>query len=861
MAGLFQYSLFSFYAPHFSMGLQGDLRREMKALLRVFLVICFANFDVTTRAYKINKSQVTWEQAKELCQKSGSILAVVDSQDKIEELSNKLSFLGYKSAKHKFWIGLRTNTSIGQFVWSTGKIAQASFINSACGINSGHIKSGQERCYLFKNQDSPPSCFQQTQCSKTDYFICQSLSYAELLSNLSTSDNRITASSITSVESLTVTSKKSSISLTANIPGQRSTRSLAEESSATSQLTKPTSSKSTATSVVHFYPTASVSISLEAAITPDKRQNMRTSVTSHSKVSRTLNGQSSPSMTTYASSSISADAGVEDSEQLENPISAFINFVGSLNPKDNQALELLTDKFGDLVISLKANASKDIEDNVIESAQAIEDFAFKYAILNLNASKNQERKKNQDIVIQLSLLPKGHAQNFTFLEDNGAARITLPSYLFRNQDTIVFNALYMDLHEYVARSNPRKSIIGSRILGTSIKPSQRTVFEENVTIVLQTITENHQNAEQECAFWKWNHLHPENGAWSSEGCWLLNAQENFTVCTCNHLTNFAILMNTKKQKVPQKHKLPLSYITYVGLGLSLLGETITILAYLLLLWSKHNQQSHVHINLVTTLAMAQVFFLAGIKSTQDQDFCTTVAALIHYFYLSSFCWMLIEGVMLYLLIIEVYNVAVKLRYCYLSAYGFPGLVVTVTLLTAHVTEEDGIYQYRSREWCWLSGRKHYIWSFVAPVILVTGINVVVFCAVVKEMLSMTSVKSTRLNALKTTIKACVVLFPLLGITWLFGLLSLSQAGVVTQYLFTIFNSIQGLLIFLLHCARNSEVRSAWNEKLQFLKKRAWTLVGMQNSSPSNTNDVRSSRPERSEMELHRKFNKISPVEG
>ena len=52
-----------------------------------------------------------------------------------------------------------------------------------------------------------------------------------------------------------------------------------------------------------------------------------------------------------------------------------------------------------------------------------------------------------------------------------------------------------------------------------------------------------------------------------------------------------------------------------------------------------------------------------------QAFCTTVAALIHYFYLSSFSWMLIEGVMLYLLIIEVYNVAVKLRYCYLSAYG------------------------------------------------------------------------------------------------------------------------------------------------------------------------------------------------
>ena len=147
----------------------------------------------------------------------------------------------------------------------------------------------------------------------------------ELLSSLSTSDNRDSASSITSVETLTVNSKKSTISLIADIPGQRSSRSLGEEFSTTSQLTKATSSKSTATNVVHVYPTASVSISLEASITPDKGQNIRTSVISHSTVSRTLNGQSSATMTTYASSSISAVAGVEDSKQLENPVS-FLQF-------------------------------------------------------------------------------------------------------------------------------------------------------------------------------------------------------------------------------------------------------------------------------------------------------------------------------------------------------------------------------------------------------------------------------------------------------------------------------------------------------------------------------------------------------
>ena len=32
-----------------------------------------------------------------------------------------------------------------------------------------------------------------------------------------------------------------------------------------------------------------------------------------------------------------------------------------------------------------------------------------------------------------------------------------------------------------------------------------------------------------------------------------------------------------------------------------------------------------------------------------QWLCTTVAALLHYFFLAVFCWMLCEGVMLYLL--------------------------------------------------------------------------------------------------------------------------------------------------------------------------------------------------------------------
>ena len=55
------------------------------------------------------------------------------------------------------------------------------------------------------------------------------------------------------------------------------------------------------------------------------------------------------------------------------------------------------------------------------------------------------------------------------------------------------------------------------------------------------------------------------------------------------------------------------------------------------------------------------------------------------------------------------------------------------------------------------------------------------------------------------IKAVVILLPLLGLTWTFGLLFINNSTTVFAWLFTIFNSLQGLLIFYFHVLRNVEV--------------------------------------------------------
>ena len=65
---------------------------------------------------------------------------------------------------------------------------------------------------------------------------------------------------------------------------------------------------------------------------------------------------------------------------------------------------------------------------------------------------------------------------------------------------------------------------------------------------------------------------------------------------------------------------------------------------------------------------------------------------------------------------------------------------------------------------------------------------------VLEILRMQADRTSELEKIRQGVKACVVLFPLLGITWVFGVLSVTIAGLVFQYIFTIFNSSQVFII-------------------------------------------------------------------
>ncbi len=69
-------------------------------------------------------------------------------------------------------------------------------------------------------------------------------------------------------------------------------------------------------------------------------------------------------------------------------------------------------------------------------------------------------------------------------------------------------------------------------------------------------------------------------------------------------------------------------------------------------------RNYIHINLCVSLILAQLMFVSGVTPHGGDGVvdpgCRTVAVLMHYLFLVSFMWMLMEGVVLYVALVKVF---------------------------------------------------------------------------------------------------------------------------------------------------------------------------------------------------------------
>ncbi|XP_059197848.1 adhesion G protein-coupled receptor L2 isoform X7 [Centropristis striata] len=387
---------------------------------------------------------------------------------------------------------------------------------------------------------------------------------------------------------------------------------------------------------------------------------------------------------------------------------------------------------------------------------------------------------------------------------NGVAKLVFVLYKNLSQFLSAENATIKMANEAYGRNV--SVAVNSDIIAASINKESSRVFINDPVIFTLKHNDMKHYFNPNCSFWNYSER-SMMGYWSTQGCKLLDSNETHTTCSCSHLTNFAILMAHREISIRGQPDLILSVITRVGIVVSLVCLAISIFTFCFFRGLQSDRNT-IHKNLCINLFIAELIFLIGIDMTEPRIGCAIIAGILHFFFLASFSWMCLEGVQLYLMLVEVFESEYsRKKYYYVSGYLFPAIVVGVSAAIDYRS-------YGTEKACWLSVDNHFIWSFIGPVTFIIMLNLIFLVITMYKMVKhSTTLKpdSSRLENIKSWVMGAFALLFLLGLTWSFGLFFINEASIVMAYLFTIFNAFQGMFIFIFHCLLQKKVRKEYSK--------------------------------------------------
>ncbi|KAI5091997.1 adhesion G-protein coupled receptor G2, partial [Silurus meridionalis] len=402
-----------------------------------------------------------------------------------------------------------------------------------------------------------------------------------------------------------------------------------------------------------------------------------------------------------------------------------------------------------------------------------------------------------------------------------------------------------------------KQQLNSLILGTSVANLSIRDLKENVQFSLMNTSAIEGNLT--CVFWDFNQ-NGGAGGWNKSGCFLLNSTDTEMKCSCNHLTSFAVLMDISRGGITDKlQDTILTFITYIGCGISAIFLAITLLTYLAFDKIRRDIPSKILIQLCLALFLLNMVFLVDAwlaLYTEAVGLCISTAFFLHYFLLASFTWMGLESLHLYLSIVKVFKNFVShymLKFS-LAGWGIP-LIVVIIVISVDKNNYGlvtyGKYTNGTGDFCWLNNDIAYYVSVVAYFCVIFVVNMIMFVVVMVQLrrIKRQNPQNNQYRKGLQDLRSIAGLVVLLGLTWGFAFFAWGPVNLAFMYLFTIFNSFQGLFIFVFHCAVKESVRRQWRTYLccgrfRLAENSDWSRVATQHNKKSSvitTNISNSSR--------------------
>ncbi|XP_061766376.1 adhesion G protein-coupled receptor B3 isoform X9 [Nerophis ophidion] len=435
---------------------------------------------------------------------------------------------------------------------------------------------------------------------------------------------------------------------------------------------------------------------------------------------------------------------------------------------------------------------------------------------------------------------------------NSEDKVVIPKGLFVSQSAdmegspvfILGTVLYKTLG-LMLPSPKNYTVVNSKVIAVTVRPEPKAI-QTHLEIELAHLANGTLNPH--CALWDSNLMNDSWGAWSSKACRTVLTDASHTKCLCDRVSTFAILAQQPREMNMEYSGVP-SVTLIVGCGLSCLA-LITLAVIYAVLWRYiRSERSIILLNFCLSIICSNILILVGQTQTHNAGVCIMTTALLHFFFLASFCWVLTEAWQSYMAVTgKVRTRLIRKRFLCLG-WGLPALVVAVSM---GFTKTKG---YGTPLYCWLSLEGGLLYAFVGPAAAVVLVNMVIGILVFNKLVSRDGIldkkmkhragydstslqmsephtgltlkcakcgvvsttalsATTASNAMASLWSSCVVL-PLLALTWMSAVLAMTdKRSILFQILFAVFDSLQGFVIVMVHCILRREVQDAFRCRLR-----------------------------------------------
>ncbi|XP_071119573.1 latrophilin receptor-like protein A [Haliotis cracherodii] len=298
-----------------------------------------------------------------------------------------------------------------------------------------------------------------------------------------------------------------------------------------------------------------------------------------------------------------------------------------------------------------------------------------------------------------------------------------------------------------------------------------------------------------------------NGSVAVKGGRVLN-ESDFILTSTGHLKVCVTALGSQGSSKNEKFKIDLNRPTVVLTNICLVSSQVFLLLTFIFhcfFPSLRNLPGVILMFLSASLFLAHATFFFGSAQTYNRTTCIAIGAVIHFFWLASFCWLNISSFHTFRVFRDVFSSRsfesnkkrIILKYC-IFGFGTPAAVVATTMTANYFVSGSVSFGYAdTSNFCFVSNGTNGIVGLLVPAGMTILVSFTLFTLTVVYLCRASANRRKVGNEVKWNILMYIKLSTITGFSWVFGFLQMvDKSSQVFTYLFIILTGAQGVLIFM-----------------------------------------------------------------